>query len=105
MKGSPRGKNASKILVAHCVNDMRANKDGPSSKLGPSPTASINLVLCTLNDKNKSHRQEGSRNPREINGNPTTKPFATAWSLNAEESDTQVEERVPESPTDWEPSK
>jgi hypothetical protein len=65
----------------------------------------MNLVLCTLNDKNESYRQEGSINPREINGNPTTKPFATAWSLNAEESDTQVEERVPESPTDWEPSK
>ncbi|WJX95174.1 ubiquitinyl hydrolase 1 [Trifolium repens] len=65
----------------------------------------MNLVLCTLDDKNKSHRQEGSRNPREINGNPTTKPFATAWSLNAEESDIQVEERVPESPTDSEPSK
>jgi hypothetical protein len=76
------------------------NKTGPSSTIGPILNATMDFTLCTPKNQNKIYDQEASKYPREIKGNPSPNSDAASRPLNMKGNDTQVEERVPESPID-----
>ncbi|XP_045804092.1 uncharacterized protein LOC123897478 [Trifolium pratense] len=105
LKAGPREKNEASSLARHHVNTMHENMVGPNFKTSPNPHASIDFTLCTPDGKNNKRDQKGSKDPPENKGNITFNFDATVRPINVEESGSQVEERVPESPIDWEPCK
>ncbi|GAU35688.1 hypothetical protein TSUD_162600 [Trifolium subterraneum] len=65
----------------------------------------MDVTIRTPDGKNRKYEYDGSKDPQENKGNLTSNSGTSTRPINMEESDTQVEERVPESPIDWEPIK